>query len=158
MGAGGPSTGAAWRQQSSEELLERPSHGDLDGALSRESRSHRPLPGVRMCLAANQWGQVSRTESLHHPCYRSTRRLEGYIVKKLAAMAFVVGALLLGSAGSAFADHLAGPCDDSDGDGAPSGREYAEHHIVSFAHAGLLGHVHKPGDHNGFSACDPSSL
>jgi hypothetical protein len=79
-------------------------------------------------------------------------------VKKFISMVFLAIALGLGSAGAAGADHLAGPCDDSDGDGAPSGREYAEHHIVSFAHAGLLGHVHKPGDHKGFSACDPSSL
>lgn len=52
------------------------------------------------------------------------------------------------------AAHRTGPCNDSDGDGEFSGREYAEHHIVAFAKAGDLGHEgHKPGDHNGFSAC-----
>jgi hypothetical protein len=50
--------------------------------------------------------------------------------------------------------HLAGPCDDSDGDGMPSGREYAEHHISAFAQAGMLGgEGHIPGSHQGFSAC-----
>lgn len=52
--------------------------------------------------------------------------------------------------------HLAGPCNDPDGDG-PSGQEYAEHHISAFARAGLLGNdAHKPGvAHQGFSACIP---
>jgi len=49
---------------------------------------------------------------------------------------------------------LAGPCDDSDGDGLPSGREYAQHHISAFAKAGMLGgEGHIPGSHQGFSVC-----
>jgi hypothetical protein len=52
------------------------------------------------------------------------------------------------------AAHRTGPCNDSDGDGAFSGREYAEHHITEFAKAGDLGDGgHKPGSHKGFSAC-----
>jgi hypothetical protein len=69
----------------------------------------------------------------------------------LAASLLVLGAALPASA------HLAGPCDDSDGDGMASGREYAAHHISAFAQEGLLGNEgHKPGTHRGFSACDPS--
>ena len=53
------------------------------------------------------------------------------------------------------------PCNDTDGDGSPSGREYAEHHIVPLGTEGNLGaapsgHAHTPGAHQGFSACDPS--
>jgi hypothetical protein len=77
-------------------------------------------------------------------------------MKKLLSSALLAGALVLGSAASASADHQAGPCNDSDGDGAFSGREYAEHHIAPGAHDGIIGHVHKPGSHQGFSLCDPS--
>jgi hypothetical protein len=71
-------------------------------------------------------------------------------------MLFVAGALVLGTGEVALA-HQAGPCNDSDGDGAFSGQEYAAHHIVPGAHDGIIGHVHKPGVvHQGFSACDPS--
>lgn len=73
-------------------------------------------------------------------------------MKKIVSAVILTGALLVGSAGAASA-HQAGPCNDSDGDGAFSGREYAEHHIVPFAHDGVLGHDHKPGEHAGFSAC-----
>ncbi len=52
------------------------------------------------------------------------------------------------------AAHSAGPCDDSNGDGAPSGYEYARHHIRVLAHEGALGNGgHKPGSHGGFSLC-----
>jgi hypothetical protein len=37
----------------------------------------------------------------------------------------------------------------------PGRSEFAQHHIVEFAHAGLLGHVHKPGKvHQGASDCE----
>ncbi|WP_205855916.1 hypothetical protein, partial [Phytoactinopolyspora endophytica] len=72
-------------------------------------------------------------------------------MKKLVSTVFVSAALLLGSAGVASA-HQAGPCNDSDGDGEFSGREYAEHHIVQGAHDGIIGQQHKPGSHQGFSA------
>ena len=45
------------------------------------------------------------------------------------------------------------PCNDADGDGSPSGYEYAKNHIVPFAHDGTLGQGHKPGAHHGFSTC-----
>jgi hypothetical protein len=47
----------------------------------------------------------------------------------------------------------ASPCNDTNGDGSPSGVEYAHFHVVALAHEGLLGHVHKPGEHQGFSLC-----
>ena len=40
--------------------------------------------------------------------------------------------LLMAVAGSALADQ-AGPCNDKNGDGSPSGQEYAKHHIVPSA-------------------------
>ena len=53
--------------------------------------------------------------------------------------------------------HAAPPCNDSDGDGSPSGHEYAKHHISSLAKLGNLGNDgHKPGSHQGFSVCNPS--
>ncbi|NEE01987.1 hypothetical protein [Phytoactinopolyspora halotolerans] len=76
-------------------------------------------------------------------------------MKKLVSTAFVTAALLFGGAGVASA-HQAGPCNDSDGDGEFSGREYAEHHIVPGAHDGIIGQEHKPGSHQGFSLCNPS--
>lgn len=52
------------------------------------------------------------------------------------------------------AAHVAPPCNDSDGDGSPSGREYAQHHISAMAKQGMLGNDgHKPGTHHGFSVC-----
>lgn len=69
----------------------------------------------------------------------------------LAASLLVMGTALPASA------HPAPPCNDSDGDGMASGREYAAHHISAFAKAGMLGNDgHKPGTHRGFSVCDPS--
>jgi hypothetical protein len=64
--------------------------------------------------------------------------------------------LTLGLSAPAFA-HDAGPCNDTDGDGSASGQEYAEHHIVFLATTGGMGNDgHKPGSHQGFSACNPS--
>ena len=49
------------------------------------------------------------------------------------------------------------PCNDTDGDGAFSGQEYAQFHVSALAHEGMLGNGgHKPGSHRGFSLCDPS--
>jgi len=62
-------------------------------------------------------------------------------------------ALIVALAGPASA-HSAPPCNDTDGDGAPSGAEYAAHHIVPLATAGALGAGgHVPGSHAGFSLC-----
>lgn len=75
------------------------------------------------------------------------------IIGGVAAIALLLGA----AAPQAFAQQP--PCNDADGDGKPSGREYAAHHIVPLAHAqGLGAHGHIPGSHQGFSVCDPSSL
>jgi hypothetical protein len=50
--------------------------------------------------------------------------------------------------------HNAPPCNDYNGDGSPSGQEYAQHHIVPLAKDGMLGNGgHKPGMHHGFNAC-----
>lgn len=77
------------------------------------------------------------------------------MTKKLLLMSLVL-LLTLAFATPAFA-HSAPPCNDSNGDGSPSGAEYAEHHIVSLATAGALGNDgHKPGTHRGFSLCNPS--
>lgn len=49
------------------------------------------------------------------------------------------------------------PCNDADGDGSPSGQEYAQNHIRPLATTGGLGaDGHKPGSHHGFSVCNPS--
>lgn len=78
-------------------------------------------------------------------------------MKKLLSTLFIAGLLALAPASSASA-HFVGPCDDTDGDGQPSGVEYAQHHIASGAKLGIIGQGHKPGEHQGFSECDPSSL
>jgi hypothetical protein len=55
------------------------------------------------------------------------------------------------------AAHNAGPCNDTNEDGSFSGNEYAQHHIRPAAQDGALGHGgHIPGDHQGFSFCNPS--
>jgi hypothetical protein len=76
-------------------------------------------------------------------------------MRRLVSTLFVAGLLVLGGAGTASA-HQAGPCNDSDGDGMFSGREYAEHHIVPGAQSGFIPNQHKPGTHHGFSLCNPS--
>lgn len=49
------------------------------------------------------------------------------------------------------------PCNDANGDGSPSGREYAQFHVTALAHEGMLGNGgHKPGEHRGFSLCNPA--
>ena len=46
------------------------------------------------------------------------------------------------------------PCNDTNGDGSPSGYEYAQYHIRPAAQAGTLGAGgHIPGTHQGFSVC-----
>jgi hypothetical protein len=37
--------------------------------------------------------------------------------------------------------------------GDPGRSEFARQHIVELAHAGVLGHEHKPGTHQGASDC-----
>ena len=46
------------------------------------------------------------------------------------------------------------PCNDTDGDGTPSGHEYATHHVSAMAMEGMIGlGDHIPGSHQGFSLC-----
>lgn len=69
--------------------------------------------------------------------------------------ASLIGALVLAAAIAApvAADTLP-PCNDADGDGKPSGREYAAHHVSQLAQSGMLGSDgHQPGTHRGFSLC-----
>ena len=71
----------------------------------------------------------------------------------LVLAATVAGALALAGGSGAQAP----PCNDGDGDGSPSGRDYAQFHVTALAHAGMLGAGgHKPGEHHGFSLCNPS--
>ena len=63
-------------------------------------------------------------------------------------IALSAGALVaLGGAAPASAICPAGPGGD------PGRSEFAHDHIVMLAHAGVLGHVHKPGMHRGASDC-----
>ena len=76
-------------------------------------------------------------------------------MKVILALVLVLAISLM--AFSPASAHTAPPCNDTDGDGSPSGREYAEHHISALAQAGMLGSGgHVPGTHHGFSLCNPS--
>jgi hypothetical protein len=66
----------------------------------------------------------------------------------------LAAALLLAAAMAGSAAAQAPPCNDTNGDGSPSGFEFAQYHVVALAHEGMLGNGgHKPGEHRGFSAC-----
>jgi hypothetical protein len=68
--------------------------------------------------------------------------------KKLIILTLVL-LLALALATPVFA-HDAGPC-------SGSGHDYAQHHVVPNATSGMLGAGgHVPGEHHGFSACNPS--
>lgn len=70
----------------------------------------------------------------------------------LTLLVALLAALAL--AAPAAADHNAGPCNES---GEPGHSDYAQHHIVPLAQAGMLGNGgHIPGSHGGMSACNPS--
>jgi hypothetical protein len=72
-------------------------------------------------------------------------------VKALVIVLVVVLSLLAVATASA---HQAGPCTASDD---PGHSEFAQHHIVPLAQAGMLGAGgHIPGEHHGYSLCDPS--
>jgi hypothetical protein len=76
-------------------------------------------------------------------------------MRHLIVLAAAAAALALAGASGAQAP----PCNDTTGDGSPSGREYAQFHVTALAHEGMLGNGgHKPGSHHGFSLCDPSGL
>ena len=74
--------------------------------------------------------------------------------KRVLAFGFMAGLLAAAAVPGVVSAHNAGPCNDTDGDGVPSGHDYAAHHIVAAAKAGALGNDgHKPGSHMGFSLC-----
>ncbi len=68
-------------------------------------------------------------------------------MKRLIAAICAAAVVALGLAAPASADCPAVPAGD------PGRSEYANQHIVPFAHAGLLGQDHKPGTHRGASDC-----
>ena len=74
---------------------------------------------------------------------------------KKAILAIGSGIVMaLSIAAPASADHQAGPCTPSED---PGHSEYAHHHIVVLARAGMLGDGgHKPGEHHGVGGCAPS--
>ena len=72
--------------------------------------------------------------------------------RRLLVLAGSVAAALVLAAPSAA--HQAGPCNEA---GEPGHSDFAQHHVVPFAQAGMLGAGgHVPGAHRGFSACNPS--
>ena len=74
-------------------------------------------------------------------------------MRRSLASLIAAAALLLATTAVAGA-HSAPPCNDSNGDGSPSGAEYAAHHIAFLAQERGLGNGgHKPGSHMGFSLC-----
>jgi hypothetical protein len=73
---------------------------------------------------------------------------------KRLSLTFGITALAIFSLAGITSAHTAPPCNDYNEDGSPSGREYAQHHIVPMAKDGKLGNEgHKPGAHHGFNAC-----
>ena len=77
-------------------------------------------------------------------------------MKKRVITLITVAMLVLAYAVPASA-HTAPPCNDANGDGNPSGNEYATHHISAKAKLGEIGgNGHVPGSHKGFSLCNPS--
>ena len=65
-----------------------------------------------------------------------------------------IAALLLVAALAGPVAAQASPCNDTNGDGTPSGFEYAQYHVSALAHESMLGNGgHKPGEHMGFSLC-----
>lgn len=74
-------------------------------------------------------------------------------MRRIVVLLLVLAVVMVMAVPAAFA-HTAPPCNDTNGDGSPSGHEYAQHHIVPMAKAGALGNDgHKPGAHHGFSVC-----
>ncbi len=71
----------------------------------------------------------------------------------LLTVALVMAAMMVASAMPAFA-HNAGPCFEG---GEPGHSEFARHHVVPVSQSGVPGSErHVPGEHRGYSACNPS--
>jgi hypothetical protein len=68
-------------------------------------------------------------------------------MRKIVIAASVGLLFALGGASPGYAQCPAAPAGD------PGRSEYAKHHIVVLAQSGVLGHVHKPGTHQGASHC-----
>ena len=75
--------------------------------------------------------------------------------KKIAYALAACAVSVLMAAAPAFAHQAGTPCVEQDTD--PGNSEFAQHHVVPAAHEGEVGEGgHKPGEHQGFSTCDPS--
>ena len=73
-------------------------------------------------------------------------------MRRIAVFLVLVLALMLVAVPAAQAQQP--PCNDADGDGSPSGFEYATNHVSAMAMEGMLGAGgHIPGSHQGFSLC-----
>ena len=76
------------------------------------------------------------------------------MVRMIALLALFVALVLALALAAPASAHQAGPCAPTE---EPGHSEFAQHHIVPFAHEGALGAGgHKPGTHRGYSACNPS--
>ena len=74
--------------------------------------------------------------------------------KKIAYALAVSAVSVLMAAAPAFAHQTGNPCFEGTD---PGHSEFAQHHVVPAAQEGQLGEGgHKPGEHRGFSACNPS--
>ena len=74
-------------------------------------------------------------------------------MRRIVVMCAVILGVMVSAVPAARAQG-APPCNDADGDGSPSGREYATHHISAMAKEGMIGGGgHIPGSHQGFSLC-----
>jgi hypothetical protein len=71
-------------------------------------------------------------------------------MRKKLAYALAVSAVSVMSFGAPAFAHDAGPCNDS---GEPGHSDFAQHHVVP-----VVGQEsdHNPGEHQGFSSCNPS--
>jgi hypothetical protein len=75
-------------------------------------------------------------------------------VRKKIAYALAVSVVSVMSFSAPAFGHDAGPCNDS---GEPGHSDFAQHHVSAAAKEGDLGEGgHKPGEHQGFSSCNPS--
>jgi hypothetical protein len=75
--------------------------------------------------------------------------------KKIAYALAVSAVSVMTFSAPAFAHQAGTPCVEEDTD--PGNSEFAQHHVVPAAQEGELGEGgHKPGEHRGFSACNPS--
>jgi hypothetical protein len=78
-------------------------------------------------------------------------------MRKKIAYALAVSVLSVMTFSAPAFGHQAGMCPEDPEDTDPGNSEFAQHHVVPAAQEGQLGEGgHKPGEHQGFSACNPS--